>query len=629
MWISQGVIETYRKKINISAGSGAGTEYQIKVRVGQSAGSSDFDVQLDGKCQADFDDIRFTADDGTTLLGHWLESVSGAAPNITATFWVKVKANLNSAQSIFIYYGNSKAASASSGKDTFDLYDDFETSFTSSGGALDNADTYQITPTYDGSGQTVHPDVVYMHDGWNGYKYWMAMTPYANSNDQLENPSILVSNDGSSWSVPEGLNNPLIGAPPCDHNCDADIIYNTNTGEMWVYYLDTRRASRCGGYEDQPYYNHNFLKLFRSSDGINWTGPTTLIDWDFSTDRFYLSPAVVQVDPTHFYMWMTDTSLNLYMFESSDGISWGEPQAINFSEKAWHLNVGYIPSKNEFWMITLDNSSGGNIAWAVSFDGLNWSNFPNRRVMTPGTNTWDSKLYRSCFLYNEEADLLEIWYSAYSNSTVWHTGFVSTDYSDLLQILESDDIADWTIYNNGGSWSSLSENVKRGSMSGKLVQTSTSSHQIVLKNIPVATDFIAEWDMYDDMDSSSFKLVRINNAQPGKQTGIGVWTGSSSGYYAFHNTSYSYTATSVARSEGWHKFGLRLSTDSSVDYFIDGANVGSLSGLFNDCLSISVEGYSGGPTAFYVDDMRFRKAADLEPVVSSYSGQEQGPWDIF
>ena len=105
-----------------------------------------------------------------------------------------------------------------------------------------------------------------------------------------KNPSILVSNDGSSWSVPAGLINPLIDAPPCDHNCDADIIYNSNTGEMWVYYLDTRRGTRCGGYEDQPYYNHNFLKLFKSSDGINWTGPDTLIDWDFSTDKFYLSP---------------------------------------------------------------------------------------------------------------------------------------------------------------------------------------------------------------------------------------------------------------------------------------------------------------------------------------------------
>ena len=186
--VVQGLIETYRKRINISAGSGAGTEYQVKVRVGQSAGSSDFDVQLDNKCQADFDDIRFTDDDGTTLLGYWLESVSGTAPNLTATFWVKVNANLNSAQSIYIYYGNTKASSASSGKNTFDQYDDFETPFTTSGGALDNADTYQITPTYDRSDQTVHPDIVYMPDGWNGYKYWMAMTPYANSNDQLEKP---------------------------------------------------------------------------------------------------------------------------------------------------------------------------------------------------------------------------------------------------------------------------------------------------------------------------------------------------------------------------------------------------------------------------------------------------------
>ena len=328
-------------------------------------------------------------------------------------------------------------------------------------------------------------------------------------------------------------------------------------------------------------------------------------------------------------MWMTDTSLNIYVFESSDGMSWGEPQSINYAEKAWHLNVGYIPGKNEFWMITLDNSSGGNIAWAVSKDGLNWENFPNRRVMMPGSNAWDSKLYRSCFLYKEETDLLEIWYSAYSNSTVWHTGFVSTDYSDLLEILESDDVADWTIYKSGGSWLTSSENVKRGTMSGKLVQTSTSSHQIVFKDIPETTDFIAEWDVYDDGDETAFKLVRINDGQPGKQTGIGVWTVSSSGYYSYHNKSYDYTVTSVPRSKGWHKFGIKLSSGSSADYFIDGIYVGSLSGLFDKGLSISVEGYSGGPTTFYIDDIRFRKAADVEPAVNSSGDVKQGSWDLF
>ena len=44
--------------------------------------------------------------------------------------------------------------------------------------ALANAPAFQEIPTYDGSRQATHPDIAYFPDGWHGYKYWMAMTPY-------------------------------------------------------------------------------------------------------------------------------------------------------------------------------------------------------------------------------------------------------------------------------------------------------------------------------------------------------------------------------------------------------------------------------------------------------------------
>ena len=62
--------------------------------------------------------------------------------------------------------------------------DDFEN-------VLFNNWTYLTIPTYDGSGQAVHPDVYYNASGWKGYKYWMTMTPYPNSNSGFENPSIV------------------------------------------------------------------------------------------------------------------------------------------------------------------------------------------------------------------------------------------------------------------------------------------------------------------------------------------------------------------------------------------------------------------------------------------------------
>ena len=115
----------YRKKIPISGSSGAGADYQIKIKVGESNGASNYDFHLEGNCQPDFDDVRFADDNGTTLLDYWLEKTEGTTPNQTATFWVEVKDNLDSLQNIYIYYEHSTIGSASNGDNTFIFFDDF------------------------------------------------------------------------------------------------------------------------------------------------------------------------------------------------------------------------------------------------------------------------------------------------------------------------------------------------------------------------------------------------------------------------------------------------------------------------------------------------------------------------
>ena len=53
--------------------------------------------------------------------------------------------------------------------------------------------------TFDGSNEFTHPSVLYFEKGFNGYKYWMAYTPYHNCNVNIENPCIAVSNDGINF----------------------------------------------------------------------------------------------------------------------------------------------------------------------------------------------------------------------------------------------------------------------------------------------------------------------------------------------------------------------------------------------------------------------------------------------
>jgi len=115
----------YRKKVSVASGTSAGTNYQVSFVVGESSGASSYDFHLEGHCQDDFDDIRFTDGDGTTLLDYWVEETTGSTPNQTSTVWVEVQDDLDSPQDIYIYYGNGSVASAASGTATFMFFDDF------------------------------------------------------------------------------------------------------------------------------------------------------------------------------------------------------------------------------------------------------------------------------------------------------------------------------------------------------------------------------------------------------------------------------------------------------------------------------------------------------------------------
>ncbi|TET08198.1 MAG: DUF2341 domain-containing protein, partial [Candidatus Thorarchaeota archaeon] len=144
-----------RHTIQSSLGSDPIPDYQIHITVHFGSGSSGASehVYLNGYCEPDFSDIRFTDDDGITLLDHWRESsVSGDY----ATYWVEVKDDLGGGdQEVYIYYGNDQAATASDGDATFPFFDDF--SFLDVGKwAVTEYGAGTETHSYDVSGGELH-----------------------------------------------------------------------------------------------------------------------------------------------------------------------------------------------------------------------------------------------------------------------------------------------------------------------------------------------------------------------------------------------------------------------------------------------------------------------------------------
>lgn len=122
----------FRKSHAVLGNGEAVADYQVPIVVHQGSGSdSGADVYCNGHCQADFDDIRFTAEDGETLLSYWLETCSVGNQ---AVFWVQVPViPASGSTTIYIYYGNNEATSLSSIGDTFIFGDDFDIDPTTGG----------------------------------------------------------------------------------------------------------------------------------------------------------------------------------------------------------------------------------------------------------------------------------------------------------------------------------------------------------------------------------------------------------------------------------------------------------------------------------------------------------------
>ena len=82
--------------------------------------------------EANFNDVRFTAEDGETILAYYEEGelpptgrAQITANKEEAVFWVKIPQLPADGLFIYVYYGNPDAKSLSSGKTVFDFFDDF------------------------------------------------------------------------------------------------------------------------------------------------------------------------------------------------------------------------------------------------------------------------------------------------------------------------------------------------------------------------------------------------------------------------------------------------------------------------------------------------------------------------
>ena len=273
--------------------------------------------------------------------------------------------------------------------------------------AASNSSTYLTTPTYDGDDECVHPSIYYNAMGWNGYKYWMAMTPYPGSDSDYENPSILVSNDGNLWAVPAGLTNP-IDPKPATQNSDTALLVAHET--MYCYYRETTNLLRCR----------------TSTDGATWSDEIAVLT------ATLISPAVLLVDGTY-YLWYIDIGespnvlyrrSSLYPTSGFGAATGCTVNGVPGASDLWHLSIIKRGSLYHAFIVLddldADDGTGSELWFATSDDGLTWTMGSAALIGTAGSSGWDDTLvYHGSGVGTSSG--YDLWYSGFDN-TDWHVG---------------------------------------------------------------------------------------------------------------------------------------------------------------------------------------------------------------
>lgn len=273
-----------------------------------------------------------------------------------------------------------------------------------------NAAAALVTPTHDGSGQAVHPDVYDFGAGnaWNGYRYWMAHTPYPFGDDTLEKPNILASNDGDTWVVPPGMINPISTGFDPEIAVDGDRMYVISQG----------------------------MKVTWCDDGSSaWSAQQIL----FPQLTGEVSPTVIQEDDGTWRMWtIQKRTLARYRLLHRTATSvmgpWSAPEEIVMpndlvaGRDLWHIDV----QKHEgaYWAVVAEatkgtSGSGTQLYMATSRDGYAFA-VSGEPVLPTGESTFwdDGQIYRACIIPRGSGDSLtfDLWYSARKTSGAWNIG---------------------------------------------------------------------------------------------------------------------------------------------------------------------------------------------------------------
>ena len=284
-----------------------------------------------------------------------------------------------------------------------------------------------LTTYVGGTNAVVHPSLLFFDEGWNGYRYWMAYTPYNGGDPQVENPSIAVSNDGEKWVTPPGLTNPIEPSPPGPGYLADPVLFMTPDGATMNMVFKVNDARKQ-------------LVLRTSTDGVAWTSKQVILDNTYED----VSPAILW-DQIHGYrMWtivydpaVTGGVNTMYVRTAADPAGpWSAPVACTASglpegalsngAKIWHIDIKRVGQEYHAVMTTAPDAGqpagvGAQCWFGKSTDGLAWTY--GRKPIMPTGNFTQQGFYKAAILPKLTPAGLsyDMWYSGTGEYRMYKT----------------------------------------------------------------------------------------------------------------------------------------------------------------------------------------------------------------
>jgi hypothetical protein len=253
----------------------------------------------------------------------------------------------------------------------------------------------------------VHPDVAATPLTWGATSQQLFVTPYPNGDVSKENPS-LYGGSWVDWRVPPGVTNP-IAHPATGYLSDPDEVFNPETNELWLYY--------------RAVTTRNEILLIRGSGPSSWSPPVLVAS---GVNHTIVSPTVVRRGPGDWLMWSVNSGTSgcsgnattVELRRSADGVQWSDPVTTDLSEAAvfaWHIDVQWIPSKQEFWASYNVKVPGSCTTAALHFarstDAVHWVPAVGPVLVRAEIPEFTDIVYRASLLYDDATDSITLWYS--------------------------------------------------------------------------------------------------------------------------------------------------------------------------------------------------------------------------